>query len=121
LEGETLLRLAYCALDDGRPTDVFALLAAARIDAGNKQNTLFGEELHRDFGGALARLADPSSVEIERDYRADRGATLLREAFDVDVAEIDALNERLGDAGEDELRGFLLDIKQYCARDEPTG
>jgi hypothetical protein len=120
VEGEALLRLAYCALDDGRPADVFAFLAAARIGAGNEQIAGFVEGLRRDFAHVLARLDDPSVADIERDYRADRGASLLREAFDVDVAEIDALNERLGDAGEDDLRGFLLDIKQYCARDEPT-
>ena len=77
--------------------------------------------MQRDFGHVLARLDDLSTADIERDYRADRGARLLREAFGIDVAEIDALNERLGDAGEDELRGFLLDIQQYCTRDEPTG
>ena len=55
---------------------------------------------------------------IERDYRADRGARLLREAFGVDVDEIDVLNERLGDATEDELRGFLLDVQLgTCTRD----
>ena len=64
----------------------------------------------------FAQLHDGSSAEIERDYRADRGASLLRDTFDVDIAEIDALNERLGDATDDELRGFLVDVQQYCAR-----
>ena len=120
-EGEALLRLAFCAREDGRPRDAFALLAATRLGAGNQQTAGFVEDLQRDFGHVLARLDDLSTADIERDYRADRGARLLREAFGIDVAEIDALNERLGDAGEDELRGFLLDIQQYCTRDEPTG
>ena len=120
LEGAALLRLGYCARDGGKSADVFALLAAARIGEGNQRTVGFVEDLHRDFGDVLARLDDASVAGIEHDYRADRGESLLREVFGVDVAEIDALNERLGDAGEDELRGFLLDVQQYCTRDEST-
>jgi hypothetical protein len=119
-EGRALLRLAYCARDNGTPAGLLARLAAARIGAGNVQTAVFVEDLRRDFGDVLTRLDEPSIADIERDYRADRGATLLRETFGVDVTEIDALNERLGDATEDELRGFLLDVQQYCARLEPT-
>jgi hypothetical protein len=116
-EGQAHLGLAFCARVDGRPADAFALLAAARIGADdNKQIALIVEDLRQGFGDVLARLDDPSTAEIEHDYQADRGASLLRETFGVDVTEIDALNERLGDATEDELRGFLLDVQQYCAR-----
>jgi hypothetical protein len=122
LEGVAFLRLAYCAHDRGRgkSADLLALLAAARIGEGNRQTAAFAESLRQDFGDVLARFGDPFTAELERSYRADRGASLLREAFDVDVREIDALNERLGGATEDELRGFLFEIRQYCTRFEPT-
>lgn len=115
-EGDALLRLASCARDYGRPADLFALLAASRLDASNPRTEGRVQELRHDFGDVLARLDDPSVADIERGYRADRGASLLRDTFGIDVGEIDALNERLGDATEEDLRGFLLEIQQYCAR-----
>jgi hypothetical protein len=80
------------------------------------------QELRESFRDEIAQIDDATRQQIEHDYRADRGATLLREAFGIDVDEIDALNERLGDATEDELRGFLLDVQRYCTRDDqPPG
>jgi tetratricopeptide (TPR) repeat protein len=118
-EGAVLERLAYCAQDLGvGPADTLAVLADTRIHR-SAVYVGFAAELQRDFADALARADDATREQIERDYRADRGATLLRGAFGVDVDEIDARNERLGDATEDELRGFLVEVQQYCAR--PAG
>jgi len=79
------------------------------------------QELRESFRDEIAQIDDATRQQIEHDYRADRGAHLLHEAFGIDVAEIDALNERLGDATEDELRGLLLDVQRYCTRDgEPA-
>ena len=115
-EGVSLLRLANCARSLSAPRgDEFAVLAYGRIERSVLYFDAAGE-LHRKFDDILALVDDATRQQIEHDYLADRGARLLREAFGVDVAEIDALNERLGDAGEDELRGFLLDVQRYCTR-----
>ncbi len=75
--------------------------------------------LRRDFADALARTDDATRQQIERDYRTDRGATLLREAFGVDIDHIDTRNEHLGDVTENELHGFLVEVQEYCARPAP--
>jgi hypothetical protein len=111
-EGAALLRLAWCARDLGHPHAAsFGVLAHARMEQSASEPTL-----PNGSGIALDDVDQDARLRVETVYRADRGASLLRETFGVDVAEIDALNERLGGATEDELRGYLLDIQRYCAR-----
>jgi hypothetical protein len=119
-EGEALWRLADCArLLDASTVDALVVLAEARVGRNSEMSAAV-DRLLRQFGDVLGQIDGSTRERIEHDYRADRGARLLRGTFDVEVAEIDTLNERLGDATEDELRGFLLDVQQYCTRDEPT-
>ena len=113
-EGIALQQLASVARALGSPSArVLAVLAEQRLtpDSAN------AVALHREFGPLIVQTDDATRQWIERDYRADRGARLLREAFGVDVAEIDILNERLGrDVTEGELRGFLHEVREYCTR-----
>jgi hypothetical protein len=114
-EGVALLRLAWCARElKSSYESILASLADERIGRSARDSE-WRSQL-RLFSDGIEVIDEPTSRRIEHDYRADRGARLLREAFGVDVAEIDALNERLGDATEEELRGFLLDVQQYCTR-----
>ena len=112
-----MMRLAHGARSLKAPlVSTLVLLADERIKRSTRIAD-FVADLHRDFADVFSDIDDATRQQIEHDYRADRGGSLLGEAFDVD--EIDALNERLGDATEDELRGFLLDVQQYCTRDQP--
>ncbi len=100
------------------PADTLAVLA----DTWIHWSTMYVElatGLRRDFADALTQTDDATRQQIERDYRTDRGATLLREAFGVDIDDIDTRNEHLGDVTENELHGFLVEVQEYCARPAP--
>ena len=122
-EGEALVRLAYFARDSGGLAELFAQLAATRIGSTNQRNAGFVKELELDYSAtrALGSTTQSSLKPRAATHQADRGASLLREAFGIDVAEIDALNERLGATRpRTTMRDFLRQVQQYCARDEPT-
>ena len=114
-EATALLRLGICAKLYGSPlTASFLVLGAAHLGPGVDPTSAFGGLRQKFFPSMLEETDDATRRRIEQEYRADRGASLLREAFGIDVDRVDALNERLGTGTEWELRSFLLDVQRYC-------
>ncbi len=113
-EGSALLRLAMYAKSDGSSfTASFVALTASRIDPASEIGQFFREF----FPSSILKDTDDATRHgIEEGYCADRGVTLLRDAFGIDAGQVDAMNERLGTATESDLRKFLADVQWYCTQ-----
>ena len=115
-EGFALYVLAWCAAHlELSSATTFSLLSCNRMSsAGSDRGRV--SELMALHGEELARLDEDARRSIEEDYARDRGASLVREAFGIDMAEVDRANERLGRTGPAALRGHLYMVADFAAQ-----
>jgi hypothetical protein len=92
----------------------FAVLSRNRL-ATTRTDQDLASELWNQHHDEFDLLDEDGRRDIEEHYARDRGATLVRETFGIDTAEVDRANERLGRASVAELRGHLTSVAAYAA------
>ena len=69
-----------------------------------------------DLTPIVSTVDERAQHDIEQHYRKDRGAALLFEAFNIDAAQLDRANERLGQASDIQQRQYLVAVSDFYSR-----